>query len=124
MSARDLDSQQVTYLFTSIKGPNPLLDAAQQVYVGVLPAGCFPLDLNIRVLSTMDKSIVMGTSAAGSSTLFLQAADVTAGTTGSYVVNRGVGYYSSVDTPVYVQTATTGASTGEIQIWWPFLPAN
>lgn len=122
-SARDLDSQQVTYLYTRIKGPNPLLDAAAQVYVGVLPAECSPQDITVRVVSTMDKNIIMGTSVAGSSALFLQAGDVTPGTTGTYVVNRGVGYYSSADLPVYVQTATTGATTGDIQIWWPFLPA-
>lgn len=123
-SARVLEPQQVTYLYARIKGPNPRLDAAGQVYVGVLPAECAPQDITVRVVSTMDKSIIMGTSVAGSSALFLQNTDVTAGTTGTYVVNRGLGYYSSVDVPVYVQTATTGATTGDIQIWWPFLPAK
>lgn len=123
-SARVLDNQQITYLYARIKAPNRLLDAAEQVYVGVLPAECSPQDITVRVVSTFDKAIIMGTSVAGSSNLFVQAGDVTATTTGTYVSNRGVGYYSSVDLPVYVQTNTTGATTGDIQIWWPFLPAK
>lgn len=123
-SARVLEMQQVTYLYTEIKGPNRLLDAAEQVYVGVLPANCCPMDIVVRVNTTMDKAIIMGTSVAGSSNAFMQSLDTTMGTTGTYVVNRSYGYYSTVDVPVYIQTATTGATTGDVQVWWPFLPAK
>lgn len=122
-SAVVIDSPTAPMLSCHVKMPDPSLNAAAQHYVGVLPANSFPEDITVRVNTTFAGGIIMGTSVAGSSNAFVQAGDVTTTSTGGTVISRGLGYYSTVDLPVYVQTVTTALAAGEFDVWWPFLPA-
>lgn len=123
-TATVIDSPAVPMLSVHLKLPDPTLDSAAKHYVGVLPANCYPQDITVRINTTFAGGVIMGTSVAGSSNAFLQSLDVTTTTTGSSVVSRGMGYYSTVDLPVYVQTVTTALAAGDFDVWWPFLPAS
>jgi hypothetical protein len=92
------------------------------IYLGVLPANCLPLETYIRINSTFDKEIVIGTSSAGSSAAVCSTNDLVVDTTGLTVIDRYMGTFSTADVSLYVQTATTGATKGNADIWQAYLP--
>jgi hypothetical protein len=49
--------------------------------------------------------------------------DVAAGTTGTYVVDRYLGTYSTVDVPLFIQTKASGETIGQCDVWQMYIPA-
>jgi hypothetical protein len=127
-SARDYHTQQGHYLYKKVAYDTPGIQnvttagvAVATVYVGVLPANCLKQDTVIRVNTTFDGLLTVGTSS--DTDLYVTTADVDAATADSYVVNRLYGVRSTVDRPVYV-TLSTGSTVGEAEIWLTYLPAK
>ena len=101
-------------------------DATQpaKFYLGVLPAHSMPKECHVRINSSFTgANLICGTSAAGSSAVVISTADVTAQTTGTYVVDRYYGTYSTVDVPLYIQTKASGETIGQADVWLSYLPA-
>jgi hypothetical protein len=98
--------------------------ASVAVNIFTLPAHCMPLETYVRVITAFSSGdIVVGTSDAGSSAGVVSTQDVVSGTSGvTYVVDRYMGTYSTVDKPFYFTTATTGTGAGVADIWQAFLP--
>jgi hypothetical protein len=91
---------------------------------GVLPAHCIPLETYVRVnIAFASGDLMCGTSVAASSGAVVSTGDILSGTTGTYVVDRYMGTYSTVDVPLYCQTATSGATAGQADVWQAFLLA-
>ena len=122
-SARDDNTQHPAHLYKRVtyNTPNIQTTAGALVYLGVLPANCFPGETKVRINTTFDGLLTVGTS--GDASLYATTADVTAGTAGIYVTNRNYGVQSTSDVPVYVQL-TTGSTVGEADIWLTFTPAK
>jgi hypothetical protein len=126
-SARVYHTQQVHYLhktFAAAELPSTLITHPGVISVGVLPANCLPLETYIRVNTAFSSGdILIGTSAAGSSAVVCSTVDLLSGTTGTYVVDRYMGTYSTSDVPLYIQTATSGqSSAGVADVWVAYLP--
>lgn len=121
-SAHRYHTQQIHYLHRNVTFQTPQIDTAAKVYVGVLPANSLPLMAYVRVNTGFDKDIIIGTS--GSASAVASSFDVVTNTTGLFEVDRYFGTYSTVDVPLYVQTATTGASSGDVDIWVSYIPAG
>jgi hypothetical protein len=117
-------SQQVHYLHRNFNWNDHEASLASPglVYLGVLPANCMPLETYIRVNSSFGVDVIVGTSAAGSSAAVCSTNDLVSGATGLTVIDRFMGTYSTLDTSLYVQTATTGATRGNADIWQAYLP--
>jgi hypothetical protein len=91
-------------------------------HIGSLPALCLPLETYVRVVTAFSSGdIVLGTSGSGSSAGVVSTQDVVSGTTGTYVVDRYMGTYSTVDVPIYFYTATTGAGAGVADVWQAYV---
>jgi hypothetical protein len=119
-------NQQTHYLYQRFNFNDIDQSATQpgKFYLGVLPAHCFPLETYVRVVSSCSAAnIIVGTSAAGSSAAVVSTGDVTAATAGAYVVDRYLGTLSTVDVPLYIQTAASGATIGSVDVWQAYLPA-
>jgi hypothetical protein len=125
-SARVYHTQQVGFLHRTFNW-NDIDQTATQpgvAYVGVLPANCLPMETYVRINTTFDKDVIVGTSAAGSSGAVVSTNDVVSGTAGVYVADRYMGTYTTTDVPLYVQTATSGATVGQCDIWQAYLPVG
>lgn len=119
--------QTVQYFFTRVKYSD--VDQANSSrfsvapVIGVLPAFCQPLETHVRIVTAFSSGdLVLGTSDSGSSAGVVSTQDIASGTTGTYVVDRYMGTYSTVDKPVYFYTATTGAGAGVADVWQFFVP--
>lgn len=119
--------QTVQYLYARVKYSD--VDQANSSrfsvapVIGVLPAHCMPLETYVRVVTAFSSGdLVIGTSDSASSAGVVSTNDIVAGTTGTYVVDRYYGTYSTVDKPLYFYTATTGAGAGVADVWQAFLP--
>ena len=126
-SARLYHTQQVHYLNRRFNFND--IDQAVvnpgKFHLGVLPANSFPLETYVRINSSFTgANVIVGTSSAGSSAAVVSTADVTAGTTGSYVVDRYYGTYSTVDVPLFIQNKTSGETVGQADVWQAYLPAQ
>src|SRR5262245_26633915 len=125
-SARLYHTQQVHYLSARFNGFDIPIDATQpgRFRLGTLPANAMPLETYVRVNTAFTSGeVIVGTSAAGSSALVVTTADITSGTTGTYVVDRYMGSYSTVDVSLYIQTKSSGQSNGQVDVWLAYLPA-
>jgi len=122
-TAYDYHTQQVHYLHRDVAYNTPQIQttAGSKVYVGALPANCLPMETIVRIKTSFDGLLIVGTSSDTDS--FATTADVTAGTTGTYVVDRAYGTVTTVDLPVYVQL-TTGSTVGEADVFVTFMPAR
>jgi hypothetical protein len=126
-SARVYHTEQVHYLYQRFNWNDIDQTAVQpgKFYLGVLPANCMPLETIVRVNSSCSAAnIIVGTSAAGSSAAVVSTGDVTAATTGTYVVDRYLGTYSTAPVSLYIQTAASGATIGQVDVWQSYLPAH
>jgi hypothetical protein len=126
-SSRLYHSQQVHYLYRRFTFSDIDQSATQpaKFYLGVLPANAMPLETIVRINSSFTgANLIVGTSAAGSSAAVVSTADVTAGTTGSYVVDRYYGTYSTADVPLFIQNKTSGETVGQADVWLSYLPAQ
>jgi len=125
-SARFYHTQQVHFLYRRFNFNDVDQSATQpaKFYLGVLPAHCMPLETYVRVNAAFTgANLISGTSVAGSSATVVSTNDVTAATTGTYVVDRYMGTYSTVDVPVYIQTKASGETVGQADIWQAYIPA-
>lgn len=126
-SARLYHTQQVHFLHRRFNFNDIDQSATQpaKFYLGVLPAHALPLDTYVRVNSAFTgANLIVGTSASGSSAAVVSTGDVTAGTTGTYVVERYFGSYSTVDVPLFIQTKASGETVGQADVWQAYIPAN
>jgi hypothetical protein len=125
-SARRYHTQQTHYLDKrfNFSDHDQAASGAGKICIGVLPAHSFPLECYVRINSSFTgANLIIGTSAAGSSAAVVSTADVAAGSTGSTIVDRYMGTYSTVDVPLYVQTKATGETIGQADVWLAYLPA-
>lgn len=125
-SATLMHTPSVHYLYRrfNYNDFDPSATQHAKAYVGVLPDKCLPLETYVRVNSSCSAAdIIVGTTAAASSAAVVTTADVAAGTTGVYVVDRYYGTSVSSDTAIYVQFKTTGATMGQVDVWQAYLPA-
>jgi hypothetical protein len=119
-------NQQVHYLYQRFRFNDIPQDVAApaRFSLGVLPAHALPLETYVRINSSFTgANLIVGTSANGSSAAVVSTGDVAAGTTGLTVVDTYLGTYSTVDVPLFIQTATTGETVGQADIWQAYLPA-
>ncbi len=126
-SARVYHTQQTHHLYRRFNF-NDIDQATTQpakFYLGVLPAYAMPKDCTVRINSSFTgANLIVGTSAAGSSAAVVSTADVTAGTTGTYIVDRYTGTYSTVDVPIFIQTKASGETLGQADVWLEYLVAQ
>lgn len=125
-SATLYHSPQVHYLYRRFNFSDIDQTATQpaKFHLGVLPDKCLPLETYVRVNSSCSAAnILVGTSVGGSSAAVVSTGDVAAGTTGVYVVDRYYGTSVSSDTALYIMTAASGATMGQVDVWQKFLPA-
>ncbi len=122
-SARTAYEQDAANVYMRVKFDTPQLDTAAKLMVGVFPQNCMPLGVTVRVNTTFNKDLIIGTSAAASAVA--SSLDIQSGVAGTYDVDRAYGTVvtTAADIPIYVQTATTGATVGEADIWLRYLPA-
>lgn len=122
-SAREYHTQQTHYLYRKVAYDTPQIQAATSgiVYLGVLPANCLKMETIVRINTTFDGLLVVGSSADNDR--YVTTADVPADVADTYVVSRDYGTRSTVDLPVYV-ALTTGSTVGEAEIWLTYLPAK
>lgn len=101
--------------------PNIQTTAGAIVYVGGIPANALKMDTIVRINTTFDGLLIVGTSS--DTDAFATTADVAAGTAGTYITDtNAAGERTTVDLPVYVQL-TTGSTVGDADVWVEFIPA-
>lgn len=122
-SARSYHVQGQHHLYQNVTyaTPNIQTTAGAIVYVGVLPKNCLKQETIVRINTTFDGLLMVGTSSDAS--YYASTADVVAGTADTYVVDRNYGVRSTVDLPVYVQLST-GSTVGDADIWITYLEAQ
>lgn len=123
-SARDTQTQKQHYLYKRVTfaTPNVQSTPGKIVYVGVLPAESLKQETIVRINTTFDGTMIIGTSL--NTAAFGSSADIlSGGPADTYVVNTGYGARSTLDVPVYVQL-TTGTTVGEADIWLTYLLAR
>lgn len=122
--ARDTGYQLTHTLYKKVSFNTPgIQDAGStaNVIVGTYPADCCPLEGVIRINTTFDGNIIIGTSS--NTSVFANTDDIVAGTADTYVTDKPYGTRSTVDRVVYVQL-TSGTTVGEAEIWLPYLTAR
>lgn len=118
------NDQSQHYLYRKVAYDTPGIQAATsgRVYVGVLPANCLKQETIVRVNTTFDGFLTIGTSADPDR--YATTADLPqTGAADTYIINRDYGTVSTVDLPVYA-VLTTGTTVGEADIWLTYLPAH
>lgn len=123
-SAKDTQTFKQHHLYKNVTfaTPNIQTTAGKIVYVGVLPANSLKQETIVRINTTFDGSLIIGTSSNTSA--FASTEDISqAGAADTHVINRGYGARSTVDVPVYVQL-TTGTTVGDADIWVTYLTAT
>lgn len=121
-SARDAGPQHEPYLYRRVNFNDTALTSSGKSYVGVLPADAYPYEIVVRVNTTFDQPLVVGTAA--STNAYLQRLDVVWGSSGTYHVDRAASVaYSSSDVSLYVM-ASTVPTVGQADIWVKYLPAK
>jgi hypothetical protein len=124
--ARDNFVQGQQYLYRGVTHATPDIQttAGKIVCIGVLPAYSLKQDTIVRVNTSFDGSMIIGTSTSSGTAAFGNTADLPVGDPGdTYVVDRGYGYRSTIDTPIYVQL-TTGTTIGGADIWISYLKGD
>jgi hypothetical protein len=126
-SARVYHTEQVHYLYQRFNFNDADVSIANpgKNYLGVLPANCMPMETYVRVNTAFTgANLIAGTSSAGSSAALVSTGDVAAGTTGTYVVDRYAGTYSTGPVALYIQCKATGETVGQADVWQAYLPAH
>lgn len=120
-SARDNQVQGPQYLYKTVRhdSPNIQTTAGKIVYVGVLPAYSLKQQTIVRLNTTFDGQLIIGTSSNTSAYLTTEDLPQTY-PADTYVSDRGYGTRSTVDVPVYAQL-TTGTTVGGCDIWISYL---
>jgi len=90
-------------------------------YVGGIPAFAMPEEVIVRIRTTFDGDITIGTSADVDA--YATSTDIDSQTTGTYVVDRPYGGYTTIDLPIYA-TLTTGSTVGSADVWVTFRQAE
>ena len=88
--------------------------------MGVLPAYSLPLQAYVRVNTAFANGKLKIGTTADLSTL-CSTADINSGTTGTYVIDRYMGTFSTTDVVFYCATDTSGATAGDADIWLTYL---
>lgn len=103
---------------TSVTGPG-------KFRLGTLPAHALPLKAYVRINTAFTSGeVIVGTSVGGSSAAVVSTVDVpNAASTGLYITDRYTGTYSTLETPLYIQTKSTGQSNGQADVWLEYLVA-
>lgn len=122
-SARELHFQVQHTLYKNVTHATPEIQttAGSLVYVGVLPANCLKQDTIVRINTTFNGLLHIGTSS--DTDYYATTADITAGVADTYVTDRNFGVRSTAETPVYVQLST-GSTVGDADVWLTYLPAK
>lgn len=122
-SARELHYQVQHYLYRNVGYDTLNIQAATSglVYVGVLPANCLKQETIVRINTTFDGALVVGSSADNDR--YATTGDVAADVADTYIVQRDYGTRTTVDLPVYV-ALSTGSTVGNADIWLTYLPAK
>jgi hypothetical protein len=123
-SARDYHVQSPYTLYARVNFNTVALTSGKQ-YIGVLPPNAYPFETVVRINTTFDQPLCIGTAA--STNAYVQTGDVEYGTTGAYHVDRcaSVAWTSgdATDTSIYV-LATTVPTVGQADIWVHYLAAK
>ena len=119
--ARDDSMQNPQYLYVGITHASPYLQSTPGVLVGVLPPYALKQDTIVRINTTFDGEMTIGTS--GSQSLYGSTADIVAGSADVYVVDTGYGTRSTGEQPVYVRL-TSGTTIGGADIWIEYLKGD
>src|ERR1051326_9045115 len=85
-SGRETHPQHVPFLYKRVDFNTPALTSSGKVYVGVMPAQAYPYEVVVRVNTSFDQPLVVGTLATTNA--YVQRLDVTYGTTGTYHIDR------------------------------------
>ena len=122
-SARSYHTQQSHYLYKNVTyaTPNVQTTVGKIVYVGVLPANALKQETIVRINTTFDGSLIVGTTS--DTAAYGTTSDIVAGTADIYVADTGYGTRTTTDLPVFVQL-TTGSTVGDADIWVTYLPAK
>ena len=91
-------------------------------YIGGIPAYAMPEEVIVRIRTTFDVDLVVGTSSDADA--YATSNDIIAGTTGTYVTDRPYGSYSTVDVALFASMATTGSTVGSADVWVTFRQAE
>jgi hypothetical protein len=120
--------QTVQYCYKRVKYNDVSQTNSSRFSVAVpiftLPAHCMPMETVVRIVTAFTSGdLCLGTSVSGSSAGIVSSIDVVSATSGiTYVVDKYYGTYSTVDTPVYFYTGTTGVGAGVADVWQAYLP--
>lgn len=123
-SAKIHHNADVETAYARVKFSTPMIDTAAKVCIGAYPQNSMPMETVVRINTTFDKDLIIGTSAAASA--IATSVDIVRGTTDTYVVDRAYGTIGTTagDVPIYVQLSSTGATVGEADIWVRYMPAQ
>lgn len=123
-SARDDSYENVQYLYKGVTHatPNIQTTAGKIVYVGVLPAYSCKQQTIVRLNTTFDGQLIIGTS-SNTSAFFTTEDLPQTYPADTYVSDRGYGARSTVDVPVYAQL-TTGTTVGGADIWISYIKGD
>jgi hypothetical protein len=125
VSARDNWVQDEQCLYKRVTFDTPLIQNAtgKVVYVGVLPQNSLKRDTIVRVNTSFNGTLVIGTSS--NIRAFATSDDISsASPPDTYVADTGYGTLTTAaDVPVYV-TLTTATTVGEADIWITYLKAR
>jgi hypothetical protein len=127
-SARDNNVQGQQYLYRGITHLTPEIKSTvgNLVYVGVLPAYSIKQETIVRLNTTFTAACELEIGTSDSKARFATTADVDCRTADTYVVDRGYGFRSTVDVPVYVRltTGSTAIALGGADIWISYLKGD
>ena len=121
-SAHDYHTQTEQHIRAHVTWASPSIQETTPGYcIGALPANALKKDTYVRVNTSFDGLITVGTSTAQAA--FGTTEDFTMGTAGTYITDRNdLAERSSVDRKVYV-FLSSGSTVGDADVWVSFLPA-
>lgn len=128
VSARDDQSQTQQFLYKGITHLTPFIKSTvgNLVYVGNLPAYSLKQETIVRINTTLTAACELEVGTSDSKARFATTADVDCRNADTYVVDRGYGFRSTVDVPVYVRltTGSTAIAQGGADVWISYLKGD
>jgi hypothetical protein len=128
-SAREYHTQQGHYLYEKVTWDTAQLQnfttagvAVPSVFLGVLPANSLKQEVVVRINTTFDGLLTVGTS-SDIDKYFTTSDVVQTAAANTYVTNHAYGVKTTVDVPVYV-SLSSGSTVGEAEVWLTYLPAK
>ena len=125
-AARKNYQRDVGFIARNFSFDTPGIATASNIAVGTLPAGCLVTQVYVRVKTAFNAAttnvIIVGIST--DTDYFIEAGDVTEGSTGLTVSDRGIGTVYTADQKVFVQYTQSGtaATTGEADVVIVYIP--